>query len=88
METETLTAEEKSIIYDIIVSTGVWKNFFGDVPPRSERTKNVKMLFSDISMPNGILKDEKENVLFLYSRFDKDLDPHIKNIFARFLDRG
>jgi hypothetical protein len=80
----TLTAEEKSTIYDILVSSDVWKNFFMYAPPRSERSHNIKALFGDICSSHGRLQDERENVVFLYEFADVVLHPHIKNIFARF----
>ena len=79
----SLSLEEKGDIYDILVSSKVWKNFFIVDPLQSERSSNIKALFSDISNDDEILINESENVLFLYKFSSLELHPHIKNIFSK-----
>jgi hypothetical protein len=78
----TFSWEEKKIIYDTMLADGVWKNFFLTIPARHDRHDNIKLLFSDILAENHVLRDERENVLFLYKFADKEVHPRIENIFS------
>lgn len=77
-----LNNQEKSIIYDILVSSGIWESFFFEKPSNSRRHENISALFKDPCSDDGKFKDERTNVLFLYDYADRELHPHIKNMFS------
>lgn len=80
MQSFIFTEHKKVIIYNILVSSGIWKEFFIVNPKRSERDNNIKVIFGDMLTSDGKLKDERENVIFLYEFLGKDMEPFMKNI--------
>lgn len=81
-----LTVEEKGAIYDIMVSTQIWQNFFMFTPTREERGHNIRVLFNDVCKVYDEEMDERENVLHLHKCTNTNLHPTIVDIFSRLVE--